>query len=80
MSVKQFYKEIGCILRTNKEAATRKNVEVRIEIVGVGTIKPVHVQLCGATWDAWEDLKGRVGWSVRARLAAHYDNAAIGEN
>ena len=65
---------------TGEEATTRKNVKEGIEIVGVGTIKPVEEHLCVATGDAGENLKRRVGWSVRTRLAAHHDNAAIGQN
>jgi hypothetical protein len=49
----------------------------RIEIVGVCTIKPIHEKESGATRNARENLKGGVGWSVRASLTADHDNATI---
>ena len=54
-------------------------MEEGIEIVGVGTIKPVEVHLCVATGDTGENLKGRVRWCVRSRLTTDNDNAAIGQ-
>ena len=42
-----------------------------IEIIWIGPIEPVEVDLRVATRNAGENLKRRVGRSVCARLAAH---------
>jgi len=38
----------------------------RIEIVRICPLEPVEEERSGATGNARENLKGRVGWSVRA--------------
>ena len=55
-------------------------MEEGIQIIGVRTIKPIHEKECRATRYARENLKRRIGWSVRASLTADYDDAAIGQN
>ena len=55
-------------------------MEEGIQVVRVRTIKPVEEQLCIATRYARENLKSRVGRAIRAILAAHHENTAIGQN